>query len=87
MNSQMREIKPLGEDRYEVTVVDEKGEVQLVICRVFSHKGVTGVRMDPDLVMSNSPSRIDSREITAAIIDYHRRRHQNSPSKGSKGNP
>ena len=69
MALRLREIRALGDDRYEVTFEDG----QRVVCRVFKHKGVFGIRMDPDLVMGSEPPRIDSREVAAAVIDYHRR--------------
>jgi len=73
MALRLRDIRALGDDRYEVSFSDERGATELVVCRVFRHKGVFGIDMEPDLVMGSEPPRVDSREVAAAVIDYHKR--------------
>lgn len=82
MSLSLREIKALGNDKYEVMFCDSDGATEKVICTVFQHKGVTAVKMEPDLVMSNQPPRINSREVTQAVLDYHR--NQQLQGSGSK---
>lgn len=75
MSLQMREIRAVGDDRYEVTFDKEDGTVERVICRVFTHKGIQAIRMEPDIVMTSEPSPINSREVAAAVIAYHQGQH------------
>lgn len=82
MSLSLREIKALGNDKYEVTLADPAGATEHVVCTIFQHKGVTGIKMEPDLVMSSQPPRINSREITQAVLDYHHK--QQTPESGPK---
>ena len=89
MNLILREIKALGQDRYEVAFDDGSGAMERVVCRVFQHNGVQGLRMEPDLVMAGHPPRIDSREVVAAVLAYQispatDSRHSNAGSKPSE---
>ena len=72
MPLRLHEIKALGDDRYEVTFEGEGGAPERVVCRVFKHKGVSGIRMEPDIVMTKQPPQINSREVAAAVLAYHR---------------
>ena len=88
MPLRLHEIRALGEDRYEVTFDGEGGATERVVCRVFKHKGVSGIRMEPDLVMTKHPPQINSREVAAAVLAYHRSqlkspRHEQAQSHGS----
>lgn len=71
---QLSEIRPMGEDRYEVTLEGPGGATERVTCRVVEHKGVSAVRMEPDLVMGAEPPRFDSRKVVAAVLEAHRKR-------------
>jgi hypothetical protein len=56
-----------------VTLVDENDAIQqVVVCRVFQRKGVSAVRMEPDIVMMNRPPELNSHELVAAVLAYHR---------------
>jgi hypothetical protein len=46
--------------------------MERVVCRVFKHKGVSGIRMEPDIIMTKQPPQINSREVAAAVLAYHR---------------
>jgi len=70
---QLRAISSIGPNRYEVTLVDSAGTVEITICEVFTHKGVTAVSFNPDPFMSNQPARIDSRALVAAVLARHQR--------------
>lgn len=70
----LRDIQALGDDRYDVTFADEQGATERAVCRVFRHKGVFGIDMEPDLIMGAEAPRIDSREVARAVIDFHKRR-------------
>jgi hypothetical protein len=70
----LQTIVALGEDRYEVTFRDSAGATEVIVCKVFVHKGVPAVGMTPDLVMSSQPPRIDSRAVAREVLNYHRRR-------------
>ena len=76
MPLRVHEIRALGDDRYEVTFEGEGGATERVVCRVFKHKGVAGIRMEPDIVMTKHPPQINSREVAAAVLAYHRRQLQ-----------
>ena len=71
MPLRVHEIRALGNDRYEVTFEGEGGATARVVCRVFQQKGVSGIRMEPDLVMTKHPPQINSREVAAAVLAYH----------------
>jgi hypothetical protein len=70
----LSQIRPLAEDRYEVTFEGPGGATERVTCRVVEHKGVSAVRMEPDFVMGAEPPRFDSREVVAAVLELHRKR-------------
>lgn len=70
---QMQAISRIGPNRYEVTLVDSAGAVEITICEVFTHNGITAARFTPDLSMSSHPPRIDSRALVAAVLTCHRR--------------
>lgn len=84
MGLKLREIKALGEDKYAVTLEDEKGATEQIMCHVGQHKGVTGVRIEPDILMTSEPPRIDGKELAKAVIAYHRSLQK--PASESKGN-
>jgi hypothetical protein len=82
MTLQLREIRPLGEARYELTFQDAGGNTKLLVCRVIKHKGISAVRFEPDLVMASEPSPINSRDVAAAVLEYH---HRQPESLGPEG--
>jgi hypothetical protein len=67
----LQQIRALGPDQYELTFQGEDGSSELVVCRVFQHRGITGVRYDPDVFVTG---RGNAREVTAAVLHYHRER-------------
>jgi len=71
MTMKLHDIKALGEDKYEVTLVDDAGATERIVCQVLQHKGVPGVRVDPDIFMTNQPPRINSQEVVKAVLAYH----------------
>ena len=76
MSLRLRQIRALGENRYEVTFDEDGRTAERIVCRVFARKGVSGIRMEPDIVMTREPARINSQEVAAAVLAYHRRRSQ-----------
>lgn len=77
MTLKLREIRASGPDRYTVTFDAEGGAVRTVECRVSEHRGVLSVRPEPDVFMTGEAS---AREVTAAVLGYHRGRRQEGPA-------
>ncbi len=77
MTLRLREIRPVGPDRYAVTFDAEDGGTRAVECRVFEHRGVMSIRPEPDVFMTGEAN---AREVTAAVIGYHRARQDEGPA-------
>ena len=80
MTLRLREIRPLGGSRYAVTFDAEDGTTRQVECRVFEHRGVTSVRPEPDVFMTGEAN---AREVTAAVLGYHRGRQRSEEPEWS----
>jgi hypothetical protein len=85
MALKLRDIRALGEDRYEVTFEDEAGGAEPVVCQVVTHDGVQGIQMNSELVKIGGPLRIDIRAVVRQVLDLHNQRGETASANAPNG--
>jgi hypothetical protein len=84
MKLSIREVKPPGEEKYEVLFANDAGATQWVVCTIGRHKKdnhINGITLDPDIFWPGQSTLIDPcelsvsdiRELVRAVIAYHHR--------------
>jgi hypothetical protein len=83
----LREIKALGDQKYEVTLEDLAGGTERAVCTLVYTEGISAMQMQPDLfTRQEDPIEIDIRELTKAVFDYHHQLLEEKRRKqGNKG--